>query len=239
LDKVISKRVAAASGVATPRWVVVPPGDRVASARAAELRFPLIVKPRYEGSGRGIDPGAVVYEPVGLQRRIEWLTERLSQPCLVEEFIPLGELTVFLIGNRPPAALPVIQRPVDPVSRLSGHVARTPQAEWLCPLELTPELEQAAVRMASTVFDALRCRDLARVDLRVDDAGRPYFLEINPLPSFDPEGGLGFIAEYLRTTYAALVGQVLRAALARLGIPESAPPSQRGAGTPALRAAAR
>jgi len=223
LDKVMSKRLACASGVATPRWVVVGPRDPYALARANELNFPLIVKPRYEGSGLGIDPGAVVHDAEALARRVTWLTARLSQPCLVEEFIPFGELTVLLIGN-PPTALPPIQRPLDPSSRLSSHVAGDAARVWLSPVELTPALEVAASRMAVTMCETLRCRDMARVDLRVDECGNPYFLEINPLPSFDPEGSVGLIAECLGTTYTHLIGQILDAALRRLEWPPASSP---------------
>ena len=224
LDKVMSKRLASASGVMTPRWALADTRNPVSIMRAGELKFPLIVKPRHEGSGLGIDAGAVVHDLPSLARRVEWLTRRLGQPCLVEEFIPFGELTVFLIGNRPPEALPVVQRPIDPDSRLSCHVLGEEARAWLCPVELTPELEAAAAQMAVTMFEALRCRDMARVDLRVAEDGRLYFLEINLLPSFDPEGSLGLIAEYLGTTYAELINQVLNAALLRLELPEAPSP---------------
>jgi len=218
LDKVMSKRLAQASGVATPAFCVV---DHPAKcAQAAALGFPLIVKPRHEGSGMGIDPGAVVQEMAALERRVEWALARLRQPCLVERFIPFGEVTVLLIGNEAPQALPAIQRPLDPVSRLSCHVAgASPGAGWLCPVELTAELDAEAARMALAMFRALRCRDLARVDLRVDERQHLYFLEINPLPSFDPAGSLGLLAEYLGVSYAQLIGQILAAALRRLELP--------------------
>lgn len=224
LDKVMSKRLACASGVATPRWAIADARAPVTVTRAGELRFPLIVKPRHEGSGLGIDAGAVVHDLSSLARRAEWLTKRLHQPCLVEEFIPFGELTVFLIGNHPPQALPVVQRPIDPASRLSCHVLGDDVRAWLCPVELTPTLEAAAAKMAVTMFQTLRCRDMARVDLRVAEDSTLYFLEINPLPSFDPEGSLGLIAEYLGITYTELIHQVLNAALLRLELPEAPSP---------------
>ena len=92
-----------------------------------------------------------------------------------------------------------------------------PSASWLCPVELTPALDARARALAVTVFEALGCRDMARVDLRIDERGELFFLEINPLPSFDPEGSFGLIAECLGTTYARLVGEILDAALHRLG----------------------
>ena len=217
LDKVMSKRLAQASGLPTPRWCVVT--DAAQLSRAPVPPFPVIVKPRHEGSGLGIDPGAVVSDADALQRRVAWVIDRFRQPCLIESFIPFAELTVFLIGNRPPMAFPAIQRPLDPVSRLSCHVARAAGSGWFCPAQLTPDVDREAHRIAVGVFDALRCRDWARVDLRLDAEGRCYFLEINPLPSVDPAGSLGLLAEYLGTTYAALVGQVVEAALMRLGKP--------------------
>jgi len=68
------------------------------------------------------------------------------------------------------------------------------------------------------MFEAVGCRDVARVDLRVDAAGRPYFLEVNPLPSFAPVGSLGLLAESLGTTYTELIGRILDAACRRLGL---------------------
>ena len=91
---------------------------------------------------------------------------------------------------------------------------------WLSPVELTPELDARARLAAAAVFQALRCRDMARVDFRVDEQGRLYFLEINPLPSFDPSGSLGLLAEYLGTTYAQLVGRILQAAVDRCSAAE-------------------
>jgi len=224
LDKAMSKRLASASGVMTPRWAIADARNPISVTRAGELKFPLIVKPRHEGSGLGIDAGAVVHDLAALSRRVEWLTRRLGQPCLVEEFIPFGELTVFLIGNRPPEALPIVQRPIDPASRLSCHVVGEDVRAWLCPVELTPALETVAAKTAVTMFEALRCRDMARVDLRVAEDGTLYFLEINPLPSFDPDGSLGLIAEYLGATYTELIHQVLNAALLRLELPEASSP---------------
>jgi len=220
LDKVMSKRLAQASGVATPRWVMVDHVDAIDPHQLPE--FPLIVKPRHEGSGLGIDAGAVVHDVVSLRRRVAWLMATWPQPCLIESFIPFGELTVFLLGNRPPLALPAIQRPLDPVSRLSCHVAGHGAGGWFCPVELTPSLDAEAKRIAVTMFETLRCRDMARVDLRVDDRGVPYFLEINPLPSFDPEGSVGLIAECRGTTYTHLIGQILDAARLRLGFSTTA-----------------
>jgi D-alanine-D-alanine ligase len=254
LDKVMAKRLAVAQGIPTPRWISVERLTQLPAELLLEL--PVIVKPRWEGSGRGIDAGAVVHTSGALAKRVRWLLARYGQPALVEEFLPAGELTVLVIGNDPPVAYPAIQRPLDPATRLSCHVAMprpwhdpppgrpwsssdeppthrrgrepaaggghtrgVPVAEttWSCPLELDDRLDTQARGIALAMFAALGCRDMARVDLRVDAAGRAQFIEINPLPSVDPEGSLGLLAEHLGLAYADLIAAVLEAACRRLG----------------------
>jgi D-alanine-D-alanine ligase len=213
LDKVMTKRLAASEGLFTPAWVSVDaPG---ALPRSLPLRYPLIVKPRYEGSGIGVDAEAVVRDWAALEARVRWACERFSQPALIEEFIGRGELTVCVIGNDPPQALPAIQRPLDEASRLSWHVAAG-QGRVLTPLRLDQQLERQAQDAAVTIFRALGCQDMARADFRVDEEGRVFLLEINPLPSFDPEGTMGLLAEHLGRSYADLIGSILQAARQRL-----------------------
>lgn len=226
LDKAASKRLAVASGVPTPPWLTLRHPDELPAR--LPVRFPVIVKPRYQGSGIGIDAGAVVRDRSALTRRLRWLFERWppapalgsrggpGEPQLIEEFVPAGELTVLLIGNDPPTAYPAIQRPIDPATRLSYHVVhRTTEGPWETPLTLTESLDATARRLAQTMFETLGCWDTARVDFRVDAQHRLWFLEINPLPSFDPEGTFGLLAAHLGFRYRELIGWVVDAALAR------------------------
>ncbi|MBI3320260.1 MAG: D-alanine--D-alanine ligase, partial [Candidatus Omnitrophica bacterium] len=128
LDKLASKRLAVASGIPTPAWIAVDHPRAV--AEAIPIAFPVVVKPRYQGSGIGIDEGAVVHDRAGLARRVEWLFGRWPKPLLIEELVPYGEVTVHVIGNDPPIAYPPIQRALDPVSRLSCHVVRSGPKPW-------------------------------------------------------------------------------------------------------------
>lgn len=215
LDKAMSKRMALACGVSTPAWVTVEHPDALPPTIPVE--FPVVVKPRYEGSGIGIDEGAVVRDSNALHERVRWLHEQWQQPVVVERFIPHGELTVCVIGNETPIAYPAIQRPLDPASRLSTHVVTHQPVRWDAPLELTEQLDTQVRRMALLMFEAIGCCDMARVDFRVDERGAPWFLEINPLPSLDPEGSLGLLADYLSVTYGHLIGRIVETAAQRVG----------------------
>ena len=75
-------------------------------------------------------------------------------------------------------------------------------------------MESLAVR----TYQAVDCRDFGRVDFRVDQAGNPFVLEINPLPCLSPEDVFTFIAKATGTTHEALINRVLDAALVRVGL---------------------
>ena len=78
--------------------------------------------------------------------------------------------------------------------------------------------EAALRRLGLEAFEALECRDFARADFRLDAAGRPLFLEINPLPTFAPDGSFGILAELEGRSHEALLADVLGAGLRRLGL---------------------
>jgi D-alanine-D-alanine ligase len=62
----------------------------------------------------------------------------------------------------------------------------------------------------------MECRDFARVDFRVDQGGQPWFLEINPLPTFAPDGTLAIQAELENRSYVELLADIFGEALDRI-----------------------
>jgi D-alanine-D-alanine ligase len=178
------------------------------------------VKPRWEGTAKGIHRGSLVATRAELVAAVARVVECYRQPALVEHFLPGAEYTVTVVGNDPAAALPVLQRALERESRIGLHAVETPDAALahVTPGALDPGREAELAALAIRAYDALACRDFARADFKCDAAGRPVFLEINPLPTFAPDGSFGILAELAGTTYEALVGDVLARGLVRLGL---------------------
>jgi D-alanine-D-alanine ligase len=219
LDKAWTRAVVADAGVP------VAPGAVAASLRAAESLdppggWPCFVKPRWEGTAKGIHRGSLVATRAELVAAVARVVECYRQPALVEHFLPGAEYTVTVVGNDPAAALPVLQRALERESRIGLHAVETPDAALahVTPGALDPGREAELAALAIRAYDALACRDFARADFKCDAAGRPVFLEINPLPTFAPDGSFGILAELAGTTYEALVGDVLARGLVRLGL---------------------
>jgi len=221
LDKAWAHRVVAAAGVAVP-------GHRVLCAKdlgngLKGLDFPLFVKPRWEGTAKGIGPRSRVEDAAELARAVARVERDYDQPALVERFLPGPEYTVTVVGHAPARALPVLQRALEATTGIGVHALErhpAPPGGWRAhtPGSLDAPLERELQRLALRAFAALECRDFARADFRLDAAGRPRFLEMNPLPTFAPDGSFGVLAEIAGRETVDLVAEVLGDGLARLGL---------------------
>ncbi len=224
LDKAWSKDLVAAADVPTPPHRVF--ADAAAVDPSNLPPFPLFVKPRYEGTSKGITPQSRVEDVDALRTEVNRVTATYEQDAVVEQFVEGGgEFTVAVVGHNPPEALPVLQRAVEPSTGIGLHAlehrgAPAADANWDHDLAgtLEPELEQRLQDLALRAFSALDCRDFARADFRVDADGQPWFLEINPLPTFAPDDTFAIIAEIMGRDYVDYLGDVFERGLRRLGV---------------------
>ena len=224
LDKAWANRHVAAAGVPVAAQTTLASG-RDAEGAALPAPFPLFVKPRWEGTAKGIRASSRVEDRAALVAEVERVTRTYRQPALVEAFVPGPEYTVTLIGNAPPEALPVVQRALERETGIGLHALEGPggDAEGLdhvTPGALEPVLEAELARLAVRAFETLDCRDFARADFRLDREGRPVFLEINPLPTFATDGTFAILAELEGVALDEMLGRCVRAGLRRLGLDE-------------------
>lgn len=235
LDKAWANRWVAAAGVPVAPQILCRSGEE---ALEVELPadFPLFVKPRWEGTAKGIRPTSKVSDRASLGREVERVVADYAQPALVEAFLPGAEFTVTLIGNDPPRALPAIQRALDASSGIGLHAVAGPEVgpgqptpEHVIEGVLEPRLEARMAELALRAFEALECRDFARADFRLDGAGDPVFLEINPLPTFATDGTFAILAELEGCPLSEMLGRCVLAGLERLGLVESAAAGAGGA----------
>jgi len=221
-DKAWAARLVAAAGVA-----VVPQAVANSAEDAESLTlpgaYPLFVKPRWEGTAKGIGPSSRVEDRAALVREVARIVREYRQPALVETFLAGPEYTVTLVGNDPPRALPALQRALEARTKIGLHALErhpAPQGGWRgeLPGHLDAALEDELAALAIRAYRALECLDFARADFRLDAAGRLRFLEMNPLPTFAPDGSFGILAELEGRAADALIADVLAAGLRRLGL---------------------
>jgi D-alanine-D-alanine ligase len=84
------------------------------------------------------------------------------------------------------------------------------------PARVEPNLLEKLRTAGRAAFMALGCRDVARIDFRMDERGRVYFIECNPLPGLTPGwSDLVLIAQGAGMDYRTLIGEILSGAIRR------------------------
>jgi D-alanine-D-alanine ligase len=187
LHKGHAKRIVQSMGVPTPRFAVA--GDADFDFAGLDLRYPLFAKPVAEGTGTGVTARSRAKDADGLRTACLELLERFRQPVLVEEYLPGREFTVGIVGTgaaaRAIGTMEVLLR--DNADQGAYSYDNKDQYEERVDYVLADDPEaRAAAAVALAAYRALECRDAGRIDIRSDDAGRPQFIEANPLAGLNP-----------------------------------------------------
>lgn len=220
LDKVMTKKILMSEAIPTPKFLEVKDSKDM---DGVSLKFPLIVKPRYEGSSKGINDNSVVEGLSRLKQQVDWVISTYHQPALIEEFIRGKEFTVAIVGNNPPQVLPIVQIRIDGKLQLDNSFytfsrIHSNTLDYVCPAEISKKVEKMLSDLALRTYETVECRDFGRVDIRVDKDNNPYVLEINPLPSLSTEDVFMVVAKYLKLTYNEIIKRILNSALKRYGL---------------------
>jgi len=221
LDKVITKRLVAAAGVPTPKWVVVRDKEQLSTFDWNRFPVPAFVKPAHEGSSKGVRMASRVESPGQMQEIATRILEHYREPALIEEFISGDEVTVGLVGNSPPQLVGIMR--ILPRTKTESFVySLEVKHQWEslvdyeCPAQLNAGILETLKSISLMTFEALGCRDFARLDFRIAPDGTPYFLEINPLPGLNPvSGDLPIMAKNMGWSYERLISSIMSAALSR------------------------
>ena len=233
LDKAKTKETLAFHGIPTPRFAVVEDIGEL-QTRTADLELPLFVKPLHEGSSKGITDRNLCFDRDHLARQTLFLLENYQQPVLVEEYLPGKEFTCAVLGNGNRATvLPLVGMNFEslpegalPIYSFDAKFVwdrpENPLEIFQCPARITKELQASIERVTLDAFRVLGCRDWARIDVRLDAAGNPNVLEVNPLPGILPDPAdnscLPKAARAAGIGYDELIQSCLKYAAARQGV---------------------
>lgn len=209
IDKVLTKRILEPVGIRMPGGRVVPS----ASLHDGDpLPRPYVLKPVNEGSSVGVaivTEGSNYGNPIARNAAGPWqhFTELLAEP-----FIAGLELTVAVLDGE---ALAVTE--LKPVQGFYDYDAKYTDGltVHVCPADLPPDIEAAALDLARRAHDALGCSGVSRSDFRYDPAQGErglYLLEVNTQPGMTPLSLVPEQAKYRGIDYDSLVARILASA---------------------------
>ncbi len=200
--------------IALNSGIPVSPGLLINDAKEIEdfnLRFPVFLKPNYEGTAKGIGQKSVANNLTELTEIAEIIIREYKQPVLVEEFLPGAEFTCAVMEH-PLRCGPVLERGICATSGIGIHALEKDgiERDYRLLNTLTPEIEEKIHIWSLKICKAMNVRHFARLDFKCDSDGNPHFLEINPLPTFAIDSTYAIMAELENQDYNKFLGGILR-----------------------------
>lgn len=182
MDKVMTKRILTAAGIATPKFIVYRAVDRnknLAAEIEEKFGLPVVIKASNQGSSIGVE---IVERAEDIAAAID-NSFKYGDEVLVEEFIDGRELTAAVFGNEDEAqALPIIE-----ITTVTGRYDyetkyKKGASTHICPAEIPDELTAKVQALAVAAFKVCKCAGVARVDFMLSNENEPYVLEVNTVP---------------------------------------------------------
>jgi len=225
LDKITAKKLLHQIGILTPNFTVIKQREDLVNFDD-RLRYPLVAKPAWEGSSKGIYTTSMADDLRAIRKNVEFLFEKYpGQPVLIEEFISGREITAAVIGNHPARILGLMEIKAKSENRedfiYSLEIKRNwrEEVEYIIPPNIDKSTQRSLEQLALSAFREFSCRDIARFDFRIDNRGQIYLLEINPLPGLSlGYSDLVIMAEGIGIKYGELIISILKSAFQRYEI---------------------
>jgi D-alanine-D-alanine ligase len=221
LDKARVKNRLKAAGIPTPAFQLLNPQ----TVDSFQLNYPCIVKPHREDASHGISGESLVNDPASLSRQVRLVSDAYGGDALVEEFVGGREFNATALGDTEDTVLPIseIVYFLPPtMSRILTFAAKwEPDSPYfqgtkvVCPADISPDEREHIAETVLATFHLIGCRGYARVDMRMDEAGRLNVIEVNPNPDISPDTGAARQASAAGMTYTEFVEKLVQLALER------------------------
>lgn len=226
LDKEETKLILSHYGIPTPKHQVF---HDTKEKLTKGFNFPLIVKPIREEASIGIYHDNVVSSRKQLYAKIQTVLDKYRQPALVEEFIEGREISVGIIGNDPEITVFPPLEFMFPETRSPLEQIRSYEYKWggkkeqMIRAALTKKTVRQFEHYTKVAYTATECRDYARMDYRLDNAGNVYLLEVNYNPGIGPNthglnNTLTMMASFVGLSFEDFVERIILTAAKRYGL---------------------
>lgn len=220
-NKIYSCKLFSQDNICTPKFICV---NDIEEAKYIDINFPVIIKPKDEGSSRGIHQNSLVYNKKDLIQKVKESLNTYDPPIMITEYIEGREFTVGILGNEQNiSVIPILE--VD-FSNLPRHLNKfysfevkfhySDRTNYHVPAKINKEIQSKIEKTAIKAYNVLGMKDYARVDIRLKNDKIPYVLEVNSLPGLmKGHSDLTKMADACNLKYKGLIFEIVKNAIKR------------------------
>jgi D-alanine--D-alanine ligase len=221
MDKRLLEKLYSVRGINIPKGAFIKKKDKLDTLES--LPYPLLIKPNYEGSSKGITQDSVVKTPKEARKIAEKLLKDYPAGLNVQQYLEGREFSVPMLEAYPGKLLEIVEYsyenfssdiPIYDYEQKSGKEEVDP----ISPPDLNPQLRMDILSLADHVFQMFPCPDIGRVDIRLDGEDKPYFLEVNALPRLLPDSSFAIGAKAKGLSFNEMIDSIVRSAAMRYGL---------------------
>ena len=217
--KGISKKILHYHGIHVPHFVVIPRGQRI--GRPKQLKLPVLVKPVKEEASYGISQASFVENEEQFRERVAFIHEKYNSDAIAEEYIEGRELYVSLMGSVRLTVFPIrelVFREVPPnepkIATYNAKWDEEYRKRWGLENQFAEDLDPALVtdiqETCKDIYRLLTIDGYARLDLRLTQENKVYFIEANPNPILADDEDFALAAAKADVPYTELIDRIVR-----------------------------
>ncbi len=219
LDKALTKMVIMEAGIHTAPFRLLKQTDQI---KDPGLPYPLFVKPIGEGTSKGIDGYSLIHNFPELKKSCTYLITNFHQPVLIETFLPGREFTVGMLGSGKSARTLGVMEIVfnnNCQHRIYSYSVKKEYEKYVSYQLADDTSSRECADMAKKIWELLDGKDAGRIDFKLDTAGKPSFVEVNPLAGLNPVySDLPILCKLTGFEYRELIREIMDSAIARATI---------------------
>lgn len=213
LHKHIAKMVLAYHGIPTPPFQLLTSIPQAVPV----FGFPAILKLSSQDGSVGLSARNVVSNFDDYLECAAYMFDNYSQPILVEKFLPGREFVVAILGDEVRAvgeiAFPGEYRLVCYRSKWYEGSEEDINTPAYYPARVSADEYYSIAELGYRAFNAIGCTGYGRVDIREDDRGNLFVLEVNPNPDISPKGGFSLAVASVGLDYVQAIRMIIEVAL--------------------------
>lgn len=202
--------VAKGAGVSVPATYLVPVRQRVSPEH-----FPLIIKLNNEHASMGLSKRNIVLQDSQFKKMAREFSKRFSSQVIAQTFVPGREVTVSVVGNQAPVALPTRELCLPTEGDIATERVkfssefRKKKNIRVRPFRGSPKLNSQLKKSALQCFKHMGLSGYARMDFRLKDNGEFYLIDVNANPNLERHEDLALAAKLNGQSYEALLESIL------------------------------
>ena len=204
INKIISKKLFIQNKILTPKFIITEDKKIDPKEIKNKIGLPCVIKPSASGSSVGV---FIIRKEADIKKGVKGAFKH-GNKIIIEEYIKGKEITVGVLGNKNPRAMPIVE--IIPKTKFFDYKAKynAKFCNEIAPARISAKATKKAQRLALQVYKLLECKGFSRIDM-ILKGEKLYVLENNTIPGLTPTSLFPKAAKANNISFSELLEKII------------------------------